>query len=70
MVYRCSILEGNEPITCLILITTINLIKLFIHILIQEAEGDFDEQTKDDWDVDFFVYFEENCVKTIRYADI
>ncbi|XP_057370301.1 G patch domain-containing protein 3-like [Daphnia carinata] len=26
----------------------------------QEAEGDFDEQTADDWDVDYSVYFEEN----------
>ena len=27
-----------------------------------------DEQTKDDLDVDFSVYFEENYSKTIRYA--
>lgn len=26
----------------------------------KEAEGDFDEQTTDDWDVDYSVYFEEN----------
>ena len=26
----------------------------------REAEGDFDEQTTDDWDVDYSVYFEEN----------
>ncbi|KAK4021177.1 G patch domain-containing protein 3 [Daphnia magna] len=26
----------------------------------KEAEGDFDEQTTDDWDVDYSVYYEEN----------
>ncbi len=36
----------------------------------QESEGDFDEQTADDWDVDYSVYFEENGgdkVKVILY---
>ena len=26
----------------------------------REAEGDFDEQTTDDWDVDYSIYYEQN----------
>lgn len=34
----------------------------------KEAEGDFDEQTSDDWDVDYSVYFEENGGDMVSYS--